>query len=102
MERSRDEIITDIKNTIDEYITPAVAEHGGMIEFKDFDKGTLTVILGGACSGCAGSFMTLQNGVEQMITASVPEVKFVDAEHDQNSTVDPYYSDHQNPYQHLF
>ena len=35
---------------------------------------------------------TLQQGIEGMMKHYVPEVETIEAEHDQYSTVDPFYS----------
>mgnify|MGYP001410399091 FL=1 len=90
--RSNEEIIEQIKHLIEENIKPAVAGHGGVIDFVDYDDGHLKLILGGACSGCASSTITLKMGVENMIKHYVPEVQSISAEDDPNSTVDPYYA----------
>ena len=92
-ERSNDEIIEHIKHLIETNVKPSVASHGGNIEFEDYKDGHLLLELGGACSGCAGSTMTLKMGVENMIKHYVPEVKTVVAQDDPTSTVDPYYTD---------
>lgn len=92
-ERTDEEIILQIKELIEERVKPAVAGHGGNIEFISYDQGRLLLELGGACSGCAGSTMTLRHGVESMIKHFVPEVETVDAIDDPFSTVNPYYSD---------
>ena len=89
--RSDDEIIAHIQHLIEEQVSPAVAQHGGHIDFVSYHDGHLKLMLGGACSGCAGSTITLKFGVENMIRHYVPEVKIVEAEDDPNSTVDPYY-----------
>lgn len=89
--RSKEEIVEQIKELIESNVKPAVANHGGVIDFVDFDDGHLKLILGGACSGCASSTITLKLGVENMIKHYVPEVTLVTAEDDPNSTVDPYY-----------
>ena len=91
--REQEEIITQIKELIETNVKPAVAGHGGVIDFVDYDDGHLKLILGGACSGCASSTITLKLGVENMIKHYVPEVHTVTAEDDPNSTVDPFYSD---------
>jgi Fe-S cluster biogenesis protein NfuA len=93
-ERSNEEVIEQIKQLIETHVKPAVASHGGNIEFMEYNDGHLLLELGGACSGCAGSTMTLKFGVENMIKHYVPEVKSVDAMDDPFSTVDPFYSDH--------
>ena len=85
--RSNEEIITQIKELIEANIKPAVAQHGGVIEFISYDEGTLLVELGGACSGCASSTITLKLGVEQMVMHYVPEVTKLESQDDLNSTV---------------
>ena len=92
-ERTNEEIIEQIKSLIETHVKPAVASHGGNIEFVSYDKGSLLLELGGACSGCAGSTMTLKMGVENMIKHYVPEVTSVEAQDDPFSTVDPFYTD---------
>jgi Fe-S cluster biogenesis protein NfuA len=92
-ERSNEEIIEQIKKLIETNVQPSVASHGGNIKFLDYKEGNLLLELGGACSGCAGSTMTLKMGVENMIKHYVPEVKTVEAKDDPFSNVSPYYSD---------
>jgi Fe-S cluster biogenesis protein NfuA len=89
--RTDEEIIEQIKKLIETQVKPNVATHGGNIEFLQYDNGKLLLELGGACSGCAGSTMTLKMGVENMIKHYVPEVHTVDAQDDPFSNVDPYY-----------
>ena len=73
-------IVKKIKDLIDTYVKPAVEMDGGNIEFKSFDKGIVTVILQGACSGCPSSTVTLKSGIEGMLKRMVPEVKEVVSE----------------------
>lgn len=74
------EIVKKIKDLIETYVKPAVMSDGGNIEFKSFDKGVVTVILQGACSGCPSSTVTLKAGIEGMLKRMVPEVKEVVSE----------------------
>ncbi len=92
-QRTKQEIISEIKILIEEKVKPAVAGHGGVIEFLDYDDGRLLLELGGACSGCAGSTMTLKMGIENMLMHYVPEIKEVEAQDDPFSTVNPFYTD---------
>lgn len=92
-DRTEQEIIEQVKALLESHVKPAVAQHGGNIEFLDFTDGRLLLQLQGACSGCAGSTMTLKMGVENMIKHYVPEVLSVEAEDDPFSTVDPFYTD---------
>jgi Fe-S cluster biogenesis protein NfuA len=73
-------IVKKIKDLIDTYVKPAVESDGGNIEFKSFDKGVVTVILQGSCSGCPSSTVTLKSGIEGMLKRMVPEVTEVTAE----------------------
>ena len=90
-ERTHEEIVKNITEAMEQYITPAVAQHGGEVNFVNFADGVVTVELSGACSGCAGSTMTLKHGIEQMMTQIVPEVNSVEGIDDPFSTVDPFY-----------
>ena len=91
MTRPNEEIIEQIEGIIATQIKPAVARHGGIINFKEYDDGELILELSGACAGCAGSKMTLKMGVERIIKANVPEVEIAEAVDDEDSGVDPYY-----------
>ena len=72
--RSIDEIVADIKQILIEKIQPVVADDGGYCEFVDFANGVVTVEMGGSCSGCSSSQITLKHGIENMLTHFVPEV----------------------------
>lgn len=73
-------IVKKIKDLIDTYVKPAVESDGGNIEFKSFDKGVVTVIMQGSCSGCPSSTVTLKSGIEGMLKRMIPEVTEVTAE----------------------
>lgn len=90
--RTKEEIVTDIQNALDTYVAPAVAAHGGAVNFVSYDNGVVLVELSGACSGCAGSMMTLKHGVENMLCEMVEEVQSVEGIDDPFSNVDPFYS----------
>lgn len=89
--RTDEEVIAHIKEILKEYVAPAVDMHGGMVNFISFENGVLTLQLSGSCSGCAGSTYTLQMGIEGMFREHVPEVEFIQAEHD-TAHNNPYYS----------
>lgn len=69
-----------IRTILKEYVQPAVENDGGLIDFKSFKDGVVTVTLRGACSGCPSSVSTLKGGIETMLTQMMPEVKTVQAE----------------------
>lgn len=74
------EIVKKIKELIETYVKPAVEMDGGNIEFKSWEKGVVTVIMQGSCSGCPSSTVTLKSGIEGMLKRMVPEVTEVVAE----------------------
>jgi Fe-S cluster biogenesis protein NfuA len=92
-ERSQEEIETHIKQVIEEYISPVVASHGGAVNFHSYENGNVMLEMSGACSGCAGSTMTLKYGAEQILKDMVPEVNVVDGFDDPFSNIDPFYTD---------
>ena len=73
------DIIDKINEVLDSKIRPAVAKDGGDITFKSFTDGVVTVELKGSCSGCPSSIMTLKQGVQNLLSHYIPEVKSVEA-----------------------
>lgn len=57
---------------LDAEIAPAVAQDGGNITFKGYEKGVVNVVLRGACSGCPSSTVTLKNGIETLLKNRLP------------------------------
>lgn len=92
-QRSKEDVMAQISQIIEDNIQPAVAGHGGMIQLQDFDmeSGRVLVMLSGGCSGCAMSSATLKMGVENMLKHYVPEVNAVDGMDDPDYN-DPYYT----------
>ncbi|WP_188064437.1 NifU family protein [Sphingobium sp. KCTC 72723] len=73
------EIVEQIRDLIDTRVRPAVANDGGDIVYRGFDKGTVYLKMQGACAGCPSSSATLKNGIEQLLKHYVPEVTEVRA-----------------------
>ncbi len=73
------DIIDQIKDLIETRVRPAVANDGGDIVYRGFDKGLVYLRMQGACSGCPSSTATLKNGIEQLLKHYVPEVTEVRA-----------------------
>ncbi len=73
------DIVAQIKDLIETRIRPAVANDGGDIVYRGFDKGKVFLAMQGACSGCPSSSATLKNGIEQLLKYYVPEVTEVRA-----------------------
>ena len=60
------------------------------------ETGTVTMLMSGACSGCASSAATLKQGIENMLKHYIPEVKSVQGVDDPNFN-DPYFKKEPNP-----
>jgi Fe-S cluster biogenesis protein NfuA len=74
----------DVRDKIEEVletIRPALRSDGGDVELIDFDveDGVVQLRLMGACGSCPVSMMTLKRGIEQRLTAAVPEVREIQA-----------------------
>ena len=76
-EKNYSEIEKKIISILETKIRPAVAKDGGDIKFKEFKNGKVKVELQGSCSGCPSSTLTLKQGVENLLTHYIPEVKEV-------------------------
>ena len=68
---------TKIIEVLEQYIRPAVEQDGGLITFRSFENGIVTVQLKGSCSGCPSSTVTLKAGIEALLKRMVPSVKEV-------------------------
>ena len=72
-----DEIEKKIIHILETKVRPAVAKDGGDIKFKEYKDGKVKVELQGSCSGCPSSTMTLKQGVQNLLSHYIPEVKEV-------------------------
>lgn len=68
------DIIDQIKDLIETRVRPAVANDGGDIVYRGFDKGKVYLKMQGACAGCPSSTATLKHGIESLLKHYVPEV----------------------------
>ena len=60
-----------------ENLRPYLQNDGGDIEFVKYENGTVYVKLTGACAGCSMIDYTLKEGVEEILTSEIEEVKSV-------------------------
>jgi len=73
------DIVDQIKELIETRVRPAVANDGGDLIYRGFQKGVVFLQMQGACAGCPSSSATLKNGIEQLLKHYVPEVSEVRA-----------------------
>jgi Fe-S cluster biogenesis protein NfuA len=69
-----DGLVRQIRELIDTRVRPAVAQDGGDIIFRGFERGVVYLHMRGACAGCPSSTITLKNGIENLLRYYVPEV----------------------------
>ena len=73
----------DLKERISNFLRrnfPQIQMHGGSAAIEDLDReeGSVTIQLGGACSGCGISPMTIQ-AIKTRMTKEIPEIDTVHA-----------------------
>ncbi|MCY3546100.1 MAG: NifU family protein [Gemmatimonadetes bacterium] len=81
-----------VSHVLDTEINPAIAAHGGVINLVDVQGTEIFIEMAGGCQGCAMSRMTLRQGVERMVSQSVPEVTAIHDVTDHASGENPYFS----------
>ena len=69
-----DDIVTQIKDLLDQRVRPVVAQDGGDITFHGFEKGVVYLNMRGSCAGCPSSVATLKSGIENLLRHYIPEV----------------------------
>lgn len=68
------DIVAQIIDLLDTRIRPQVANDGGDIIYRGFNRGVVSLQMQGACSGCPSSTATLKGGIESLLKYYVPEV----------------------------
>jgi NFU1 iron-sulfur cluster scaffold homolog, mitochondrial len=65
-----------ITQILEEQIAPALAMDGGFCELVEIQDKVIFLRLGGACSGCPSSSVTLKAGIERILRQEVdPEIQ---------------------------
>ena len=68
------DIVAQIIDLLDTRVRPQVANDGGDIIYRGFNRGVVSLQMQGACSGCPSSTATLKGGIESLLKYYVPEV----------------------------
>lgn len=74
----------DLKERVNKFLRrnfPQIAMHGGSASIQNIDRenGEVTLMLGGACSGCGISPMTIQ-AIKSRMVKEIPEITKVNAD----------------------
>lgn len=91
-----DPISQQVQDVLTEQINPSVAQHGGWVGLLEVKDDTAYIELGGGCVGCGMVDVTLKQGVEVAIKASVPTITMVVDTTDHASGNNPYYQQSKN------
>ena len=70
------ETLNKINSVLDQ-IRPYLENDGGNVELIKFEDGVAYIKMLGACSNCAYIDYTIKDGIEEMLTNEIPEVKKV-------------------------
>lgn len=68
------EIVAQIRELLETRVRPVVANDGGDIIYRGFDRGIVYLHMQGSCAGCPSSTATLKGGIENLLRHYVPEV----------------------------
>lgn len=68
-----------VARALAEVVGPALEMDGTAIEVLDVRGGVARVRLGGVCTACPSSVMTVIMGIEQELRRVVPEVAYLEA-----------------------
>jgi Fe/S biogenesis protein NfuA len=90
---SDDELSTRVRELVANEVNPALAVHGGFVTYVGHDgEGTVYMTMGGGCHGCAMSRMTMLDGVQTMLSETLPEITAVKDLTDHSTGENPYYT----------
>ena len=87
----QDPVARAVQDVLDRQINPGVGSHGGVVTLVDVRDGTAYMRFGGGCQGCAAVDVTLKQGVETAVKASVPAISAIVDVTDHDAGVNPYY-----------
>jgi NFU1 iron-sulfur cluster scaffold homolog, mitochondrial len=74
-EMSEPSFTDQVNKVLEEKIAPALAMDGGHCELVEIKDKVIFLRLGGACSGCPSSTITLKSGIERILRQDVdPEI----------------------------
>lgn len=79
-EADRAALLDRIEAVLESEVRPGLRADGGGVELVGIDDDRIAQVrLLGACVGCSSSVYTLTMGIEAVVKARVPEVRFIEA-----------------------
>ena len=88
-----DALSAEIEAMVATEVNPALAAHGGFVTYVGHDgEGTVYMTMGGGCHGCSMSRMTMLEGVQTMLSETIPAVQRVKDLTDHSTGENPFYT----------
>jgi len=84
-------LLRGVEELLERQVNPAVAAHGGHIAADRVEGSTVYLRMSGGCQGCAASSATLQQGVERMLRAALPQIREIVDVTDHAAGSKPFY-----------
>jgi Fe/S biogenesis protein NfuA len=81
-----------VKQAIDLYVNPGVAQHGGHVTLVDVRDDIVYLRMGGGCQGCGMASVTLSQGIERILREQVPEIAGIQDVTNHSAGDSPYFA----------
>ena len=92
--KNKDTLLLDaVCDLLDREANPAIASHGGNVAVERVEACDVYLRMSGGCQGCAASSATLQQGIETMLRAALPEIRKIIDLTDHKAGSNPFYTD---------
>ncbi len=81
-----------VKQAIDQYVNPGVAQHGGHVTLVEVRDNIVFLQMGGGCQGCGMASVTLSQGIEKILKEQVPEIEGIQDVTTHSAGDSPYFT----------
>jgi Fe-S cluster biogenesis protein NfuA len=91
-DRVGESVYDRVRRVLDTEINPTIAAHRGHVTLVDVDGGWVRIRLEGGCQGCSLAEVTVRQGIEPLLRASVPEIVGLIDDTDHEAGTQPFFS----------
>lgn len=81
-----------VKQAIDLYVNPGVAQHGGHVTLVEVRDDIVYLQMSGGCQGCGMASVTLSQGIERILREQVPEIAGIQDVTNHSAGDSPYFA----------
>jgi Fe-S cluster biogenesis protein NfuA len=86
------DLASRVRRVLDAEINPVIAAHRGHVALDGADQGWVRIRLEGGCQGCSLAEVTLRQGIEPLLRASVPDMVGLIDVTDHQAGTHPFFS----------